>query len=470
MTEVGSKLTLNKDERHVLIKTMVTHLLDQSDGELRRLFDINLRELTEVTNTLVTICWNALQATWEALKSEPQLVQRGILRTEILKALGEIELALKRMDKDTREKPAIIEKVKMIAQLYKAHRIKSGKRPAALPIETPPASVAAKRPRPNVEVGHAGHFIPGPPFIFHLEKDQIVFALERELGRGAFATAVKCSVKDENFPREEYVAKLMHNGDRGVSPDALAAMEATRLTVTHRGIVSPLGIVRDEEKPIIIYHFWNGGNLASWIWQSKATGKDLPPRDLVSISRDIGDVDKVRKNIFQIISALLYTIDFIHSRGILHNDLHQRNVFLHFSKNSNAVYLGIGDWGKSTRINTYQSAVRLPDKTPETAKSYRQMYPWMAPECFSQTPPKYTTAQDIYSTCYLIKRLLSMLRLEPRDPANKFVSRITKYADQGMNDNPSVRPVAYELLDAVSGAQAYGVILDRNSGLRPFDE
>lgn len=122
MTEVGSKLTLNKDERHVLIKTMVTHLLDQSDGELRRLFDINLRELTEVTNTLVTICWNALQATWEALKSEPQLVQRGILRTEILKALGEIELALKRMDKDTREKPSLRqateEKVALQVKVY----------------------------------------------------------------------------------------------------------------------------------------------------------------------------------------------------------------------------------------------------------------------------------------------------------------------------------------------------------------
>lgn len=462
-------MALNKDERHVLIKTLVSHLLAQSEGELRRLFDINLRELTEVTNTLVTLCWNALQAEWEALKTEPQLVQRGILRNEVMKSLGEIEHAIKHLDKATREKQEVVEKVQMIAQLFKAHRIKSGKRPAPATTEVEPAVApsAAKRPK---EQEQRGHFISGPPFIFHLEKNQIVFAAERELGRGAFGVALKCSVQDANFPNEEYVAKVMHHGDRGLSADACAAMEATRLTVTHRGIVSPLGLYRDEERPIIIYPFWNGGNLASWIWSAKATGKEVPPRDLISISRDIGDMDRVRRKIFHIISALLYTIDFIHSRDILHNDLHQRNVFLHFSKKSDAVYAGIGDWGKSTRVNTHHSASRLPDSNPETVDRHRALYPWMAPECFSFTPPKYSRAQDIYSVCYLVKKLLLILNLERHDPAHGFVRQILQYAERGMSDNPSLRPPSYDLLNAVNGATKYGVIIDRNSGLRPFDE
>lgn len=465
----GTKATLTKDERHVLIHTMVVHLLAQSDAELRRLFDVNQRELTELTNSLVTKVWIALQAKWEALKAEPQLVGGGILRTNILKAMGEIEYGIKHLDKASRENLDNIAKIKMIQELYNVHRnVHKGKHKATTQVELAlAASASTKRPRAQEE---RGHFMNGPPFIFNLEKNQIVFAAERELGRGAFATALKCTVNDENFPNEEYVAKVFNQGDRGLSAEACAAMEATRLTVTHRGIVAPLGLFRDEERPIVIFPFWNGGNIASWIWQARSTGKELPPRDLISISRDIGDVNRVRKKIFHIISALIYTIDFIHSRDILHNDLHQRNVFLHFSKKTDDVYAGLGDWGKSTRARTFHSAVQLPDNKAATIAEWSSRYPWIAPECFSRTPPPYSRAQDVYALCYLIKRLLSIAKIEREDPALKLVTKITEYADRGMSKNPDQRPPAYDLLNCLNGARNFGVIIDRNSGLRPFDE
>ena len=117
----GTKATLTRDERHVLIHTMVVHLLAQSDAELRRLFDINQRELTELTNSLITKVWNALQAKWEHLKAEPQLIGSGLLRKEVLKAMGEIEYGIKHLDKAARDNLDNKGKIKTIQELYNAH-------------------------------------------------------------------------------------------------------------------------------------------------------------------------------------------------------------------------------------------------------------------------------------------------------------------------------------------------------------
>ena len=68
-----------------------------------------------------------------------------------------------------------------------------GKRPGAIEVEPTAAGASTKRPRAQEE---RGHFKDGPPFIFNLEKNNIIFAPERELGRGAFATALKCTVND----------------------------------------------------------------------------------------------------------------------------------------------------------------------------------------------------------------------------------------------------------------------------------
>lgn len=466
MAQPAQKSTLTKDERHVLIKTQLQYLIAQPDGELRRLFDANQKDLRELTNKLVTLSWTALREQWPTLTTEVQLVSGGVIRAECLKSLGEIEHAPKHLDREAREKPEIKAKVSLIGQLYKANRVKLGKRP----MESSAVVEVPKRARPNEATSHEGHFIPGPPFIFHLERNQIEFHAEQRLGEGSFATALKCKVIDDNFPLDTYVAKLMHSGDKGMTPDALAAMEATRLTVTHRGMVGPLAIHRDEDNPIIIYHYWNGGNLSHWTWEANRDSKQAPPRYYKSISKDIGTLERVQRHLFHIISGLLYTIDFMHSKDTLHNDIHLRNIFLHFSTTSEEVYVGLGDWGKATRINTHATAVRLPDGKPETKTEWQKMYPWMAPECFSLHPPRFCRAMDIYSICYVIKRLLKMIQLEPRDPANRLVSQITRYVNRGLAEDPKDRPPAYDLLNAIAGARNCGVPLDRNSGLRPFNE
>ena len=63
-----------------------------------------------------------------------------------------------------------------------------------------------------------------------------------------------------------------------------------------------------------------------------------------------------------------------------------------------------------------------------------------------------------------------MAKLEQEDPAQKLVAKIIEYADKGMAHNPEQRPPTYDLLNCLNGAQNFGVIIDRDSGPRPFDE
>lgn len=165
----------------------------------------------------------------------------------------------------------------------------------------------------------------GPPLSSILREISLFLLLRESLGGGAFPTSFKCSINDKNFPNKEYVENVFNQCDRGLPPDACTTMEANRLTATHHGIDGSLGLFRDEERPMVIFQFWNGGNVASWIWQARSTCKELPPRDLISISRDIEDVDRVHKKKIHLISTLLYTMDFIHSRDILLSSLLKEN-------------------------------------------------------------------------------------------------------------------------------------------------
>lgn len=89
----------------------------------------------------------------------------------------------------------------------------------------------------------------GPDHIFHLEKDQIIFTIEPQLGGGTFATAIKCKFLDDNFPEEVYVVKVIHSGNREVPLDPSTIAMETRLTVTHHGTVNPFDMFR-----VFIWH------------------------------------------------------------------------------------------------------------------------------------------------------------------------------------------------------------------------
>ena len=50
-----------------------------------------------------------------------------------------------------------------------------------------------------------------------------------------------------------------------------------------------------------------------------------------------------------IINGLLVTLSYLHDYNILHNDIHGRNILLHFGCE---VYVGLADWGRATKLPT----------------------------------------------------------------------------------------------------------------------
>ena len=96
---------------------------------------------------------------------------------------------------------------------------------------------------------------------------------------------------------------------------------------------------------------------------------------LTGLAIDASDMPRFKKFIFDIINAILQTMEFLHSRDILHNDLSTRNIFLHFSKVSQRVYAGIGDWGRLTLAITTLTGIPLRDETVQAKDRAREQWP-----------------------------------------------------------------------------------------------
>ena len=143
-----------------------------------------------------------------------------------------------------------------------------------------------------------------PLFIFR--RDRIIFdAYTPRFGEGSFAYVSKCKVNDPNFKDDVYACKIIRLQEVGVPKGQAAAKEATAINVIHRGIVSALGVCLNERDPLLIFKYWNGGNLASWLRRCTADGSVPPPQSLISLGRDANDLPRSKNNIFHIINAIL---------------------------------------------------------------------------------------------------------------------------------------------------------------------
>ena len=87
----------------------------------------------------------------------------------------------------------------------------------------------------------------------------------------------------------------------------LALHEATAISISHRGILTPIALCC--RPPLIISKFWNGGHLDHWIQTLKSDDNRLMPQDFVNCARTS---KIVIENIMHIINALSRTLSFIH--------------------------------------------------------------------------------------------------------------------------------------------------------------
>ena len=145
-----------------------------------------------------------------------------------------------------------------------------------------------------------------------------------------------------------------------MTAEQLAMHEATSIPFQHMGIISPVGLVRREHLPMVLYKYWNGGHLDQWLQILKKDPSRPMAKDFLTTP---GTPAIFLDNIFHIINGLLQTIEFLHYHEFMHNDLHGQNILLHFGQRG--VYVGIADWGRLT------GAVLLITLPPLTSQNFQ---------------------------------------------------------------------------------------------------
>ena len=166
--------------------------------------------------------------------------------------------------------------------------------------------------------------------------------------------------------------------------------EATAIPIQHPGMRLPLALVQYSRKPILVFKLWNGGTLEQWIQACHHDSSRPAIKEFVHTSRI---VQQFIDNILPICNSLLSTIKYIHAHNFIHNDLHSKNILLHFG--NRGVYVGVVDWGLNTPAITTNTLPKLHDLNPSTRHKYQLDYPWVAPENISRNPPPYTKASDV---------------------------------------------------------------------------
>ena len=99
--------------------------------------------------------------------------------------------------------------------------------------------------------------------------------------------------------------------------EMLVIHEATIMSISHRGIIAPLGLCC--RSPMLIYKFWNGGHLDHWIQILRTYGTTPMPMDFVDT---LSTAKLFIEHIMHIINEILVTLSYLHDFNILHNDIH----------------------------------------------------------------------------------------------------------------------------------------------------
>ena len=86
-----------------------------------------------------------------------------------------------------------------------------------------------------------------------LTAEAIEFLPYAPIGRGAFGQVSEVKVKLPTFQDDVYACKTLSRGEDMMIAEMLSIHEATIMSISHRGIIAPLGLCR--RPPILISKF-----------------------------------------------------------------------------------------------------------------------------------------------------------------------------------------------------------------------
>jgi hypothetical protein len=175
--------------------------------------------------------------------------------------------------------------------------------------------------------------------------------------KGGYATIRKVRIEGvtgiENF--WEFAAKRSNQWQS--RPD-LAKVEhqneSMAVTIGHPGVIRFFAIHATKYEGYAFW--WNGGTIREMLTRDRDYGDDVyvhlnfgnfPDDEIIRAHQLV----RFRKKRTELAWALLHIMNEVHNSGNLHNDLSPDNILLHFPRDESKVYIGVCDWGLTTKIS-----------------------------------------------------------------------------------------------------------------------
>ncbi|XP_072709958.1 serine/threonine-protein kinase Nek11 isoform X3 [Ciconia boyciana] len=254
------------------------------------------------------------------------------------------------------------------------------------------------------------------------------YTIQRKLGNGSFGSVYLVSDRKAKQGEELKVLKEISVGDLKPNETVEANLEAQLLSkLDHPAIVKFYASFVERDSFCIITEYCEGGDLDFKIQEYKESGKIFTQRQIIDW-----------------FIQLLFGVNYMHDRRILHRDLKAKNIFL---KNN---LLKIGDFGVS----------RLLMGSCDLATTFTGTPYYMSPEALKHQG--YNTKSDIWSLGCILYEMCCMnhaftghnflsvvLKIVEGDTPSlpdRYPSKLNAVLCSMLNKNPSLRPAAAEIL------------------------
>ena len=284
----------------------------------------------------------------------------------------------------------------------------------------------------------------------------IVRPLDTKVLRGGYATIKRVRIEGaiNISPVWEFAAKRPLNHD--IRPD-LARVdhnnESLAVRIPHPGVIRFVAIHHKDYEGYM--HWWNGGTLREMLRRDREAGDNLFIHYTFGLGEEDDLLQGMRLRLFrskrtELAWALLNIMNEVHKTGNLHNDLSPDNILLHFPQDESKIYIGVCDWGLTSKIGEHRRSPWVFTNAEQKAETIARRY-WVDPRVMYVHRP----SQDI--------QIIPDLVLASEDYATaKIASRINKGNMSDVYYNAEPQPRTFDSKEDL--ARTFHIYLDRACG------
>ena len=245
-----------------------------------------------------------------------------------------------------------------------------------------------------------------------------VIDVDNAARRGGYATIRKVRIEGAPGiePYWEFAAKLSNQWQS--RPD-LAKMEHQNesmvVRIPHPGIIRFAAI--HAEKYEGYAYWWNGRTIREMLNRDLQYGEDVyihlhygrfPDDEIIRAHQLV----RFRRKRTELAWALLHIMNEVHKSNNLHNDLSPDNILLHFPPDESQVYIGVCDWGMTTKSTEPMQSLYTFTNADQMAETLRRRW-WVDPRVMYlhrhdadvQIIPKLSKASEEYATAQIAQRI-----------------------------------------------------------------